>query len=225
MTERILWLNAGGTIVSEPYINGNIKAPPHDVDTLPLPECERLLHAAMEKLGVLSCVDGFACHGYDWAYDRQHINKDSKEFTDADIAAIADLIQHTPHRLVLITHGTDCMNKNAGRLQTTLRELGVTDKTVLFTGAMVPLIMDPNYGFDALGNLDYAFGAIDSAPSGVHIVGRDAHTLRLGLHDPRKVHKAKDLSGSDLQLTFYDPDKGSYSRNYPRDHSTGGRGH
>lgn len=88
------------------------------------------------------------------------LKKDSLEFTDADRALLAERVQQTLANKILIIHGTDTMTLSASALSE------VTDKTVVFTGAMQPARMLHS---DAPFNLGFALGALQCLPAGVYL--------------------------------------------------------
>jgi L-asparaginase len=96
--------------------------------------------------------------------------KDSLALTDDDRAAIVAAAQASPHRHIVITHGTDTMPQTAAALRV------VTGKTIVITGAMQPAAFRET---DAVFNLGAAVVAAQIMPPGVYIVmnGRvfDAH--------------------------------------------------
>ena len=86
--------------------------------------------------------------------------KDSLELTDADRAEIARRIAEAPETRVVITHGTDTMTDTAKALA------GITDKTIVLTGALSPARFAET---DAPFNLGRAFATAQVAPPGVYI--------------------------------------------------------
>ncbi len=88
------------------------------------------------------------------------IKKDSLEITDEDRDKIFDHVnaEGCPH--ILITHGTDTMIDTAQRLQ------GISDKTIVLTGAMQPARFRKT---DAIFNIGYAIAAAQHLPVGVYL--------------------------------------------------------
>ncbi|WP_462327247.1 asparaginase domain-containing protein [Desulfobaculum sp.] len=87
--------------------------------------------------------------------------KDSLHMVDADRQSILESIRRCPEDKVIVTHGTDTMPETAAVVGQ-----AITDKTVVFVGAMVP------YSFvnsDALFNLGCAFTAVQVLPRGSYI--------------------------------------------------------
>ncbi|GAB5561530.1 MAG: asparaginase domain-containing protein [Synoicihabitans sp.] len=88
------------------------------------------------------------------------LRKDSLEVTEADRALIRERVEAAPESHILITHGTDTMADTAKAL------LGITGKTIVFTGSMLPARFRQN---DALFNVGCAVGGLQSLPPGVYI--------------------------------------------------------
>ncbi len=88
--------------------------------------------------------------------------KDSLEMDDHDRQVIVDACRECAEEIVIVTHGTDTMTKTAAVVAAARLE-----KTIVFTGAMVPYAVN---GSDALFNLGGAFAAAQSCPPGVYIV-------------------------------------------------------
>lgn len=91
---------------------------------------------------------------------REVCRKDSLELTDQDRQELKRTILELNADKVLVTHGTDTMVDSAMSLGS------ISDKTIVFTGAMRPArFMDT----DALFNVGVAIGALQSNQSGVFI--------------------------------------------------------
>jgi L-asparaginase len=86
---------------------------------------------------------------------------DSLEMTDSDRQFILEECRKAPERRIVITHGTDTMEETAHVLGT-----GLTDKTVVLTGAIVPYKFGSS---DGLFNLGSALAFAQSLPPGVYI--------------------------------------------------------
>jgi L-asparaginase len=87
---------------------------------------------------------------------------DSLEMTDVDRELIARNCREVPERHIVITHGTDTMVDTARVLA---RE--VEGKTIVLTGAMIPIAFGSS---DGLFNLGGALTAVQILPPGVHVV-------------------------------------------------------
>ena len=71
---------------------------------------------------------------------------DSLDMTDADRKLILDRSVATPETRIVITHGTDSMEQTAAVLGR-----GITGKTIVLTGAMVPYTFGSSDGMFNLG--------------------------------------------------------------------------
>lgn len=89
---------------------------------------------------------------------------DSLEMTDDDRGVIAHNIAGSPHRQILVTHGTDTMVDTARYLAG--REL--VGKTVVLTGAMIPYVVGTSS--DGFFNLGSAVSFAQALPPGVYVV-------------------------------------------------------
>ena len=192
MNDRILLIRSGGTIDSEPYADAS--QPPAMVDTLH--GAESLIMQTVNGLPGHALVDHFT-----WgSRGEDRFVKDSQKFDEEDISLLADIIRNDPRRHFILTHGTDAMAKNARLLQQALAGSG---KTVIFTGAMVPLSMSKtDQPSDGVAALAYTLEHIREQPAGVYVAGRDATTRRMSLFDPQRAEKNRDLSLKDLAFTL-----------------------
>jgi len=86
---------------------------------------------------------------------------DSLEMSEGDRAAIARNCRDVPETCIVITHGTDTMVATAEVLA---RE--VPDKTIVLTGAMIPIAFGSS---DGLFNLGGALVGAQVLPPGVYI--------------------------------------------------------
>ena len=90
------------------------------------------------------------------------IGKDSLEMTQEDRAYLTQTIQKSPYTKILIIHGTDTMELSAEYISRHIQ-----DKTILFTGAMVPFSLDAT---EASANVGFALGALSQLQQkGVYI--------------------------------------------------------
>ena len=92
---------------------------------------------------------------------------DSLDMTDADRARIVAACAASPEDRIVITHGTDTMVETA-----TAVAQGVTGKTVVLTGAMVPYAFGSS---DGLFNLGSALSFAEVLPPGVYIAMNGQH--------------------------------------------------
>lgn len=88
------------------------------------------------------------------------MRKDSLDLTDEDRAIISKAITNCPQDRILVTHGTDTMVKSANALGE------LSDKTVVFTGAMQPAALRQT---DAIFNIGFAASAALLLPPGAYI--------------------------------------------------------
>ena len=86
---------------------------------------------------------------------------DSLKMTNKDRAEIAQNCADSKSRHVVVTHGTDSMRKTAEVVSK--KNL---DKTIVFTGAMIPYKFGSS---DGLFNLGCALAFVQSLPMGVYI--------------------------------------------------------
>ena len=87
--------------------------------------------------------------------------KDSLEMTDADRAHVVQAVNDSPHRKIIITHGTDTMPETARALLS-----GASGKTIVLTGALAPAIFRDS---DAMFNVGCALAAVQCCDEGVYI--------------------------------------------------------
>ena len=87
---------------------------------------------------------------------------DSLEMTDADRALIANNCKDAPESFIVITHGTDTMVDTARVLAEQ-----VPEKTIVLTGAMIPIAFGSS---DGLFNLGGAITAVQVLPPGVYVI-------------------------------------------------------
>lgn len=86
---------------------------------------------------------------------------DSLEMTATDRDMIARNCRDVPERHIVITHGTDTMVETARVLANS-----VPDKTIVLTGAMIPIAFGSS---DGLFNLGGSLTAVQVLPPGVYI--------------------------------------------------------
>lgn len=105
------------------------------------------------------------------------MRKDSLELNDADRAVIRARVEASDSKHVLVTHGTDTMRETARALA------GISDKTIVLTGALAPARFKES---DAVFNLGFAFACVQLLPPGVHIA------MNGSVFDPFHVRKNRD---------------------------------
>jgi L-asparaginase len=92
---------------------------------------------------------------------------DSLEMTDADRGLIVRHCAQSDESRIVVTHGTDTMVETAAALAR-----GVTGKTVVLTGAMIPYAFGSS---DGLFNLGSALSFAQVLPSGIYIAMNGQH--------------------------------------------------
>ena len=102
------------------------------------------------------------------------MKKDSLYITDDDRELIRRLIEKSPERHFLITHGTDTMVETARFL------MDSPGKVIALTGALTPARFKDT---DAVFNIGCAVGALHSLPEGAWVV------MNGKVWDPRQVSK------------------------------------
>ena len=96
---------------------------------------------------------------------------DSLEMTDADRDLIVRNCQQCDESCIVITHGTDTMVETAAALAAALPR-GVTGKTIVLTGAMIPYAFGSS---DGLFNLGSALSFVQVLPPGVYLAMNGQH--------------------------------------------------
>ena len=86
---------------------------------------------------------------------------DSLEMTDQDRVKIVTHCNNCPEKQIVITHGTDTMAQTAAILAAK-----VPDKTIVLTGAMIPIKFGSS---DGLFNVGSALAFAQTLPAGVYI--------------------------------------------------------
>ncbi len=86
---------------------------------------------------------------------------DSLEMTDEDRDLIVHQCNNCDETQIIITHGTDTMAETAKVLAKK-----ITDKTIILTGAMIPIKFGSS---DGLFNLGSALAFAQSLPAGVYV--------------------------------------------------------
>jgi len=92
---------------------------------------------------------------------------DSLDMTDADRELIVTNCRQCEESRIIITHGTDAMVETAAALAR-----GVTDKTIVLTGAMIPYAFGSS---DGLFNLGSALSFAQVLPPGVYLAMNGKH--------------------------------------------------
>ncbi|XP_071515373.1 L-asparaginase 1-like [Panulirus ornatus] len=92
--------------------------------------------------------------------------KDSMDITDEDRSALAERVTGATQGKVVVTHGTDTLLHTSTYLANILRAHGVTNKTIVFTGAHTP---ERFRDTDADFNVGVALGGVQAAAHGVWV--------------------------------------------------------
>jgi L-asparaginase len=92
---------------------------------------------------------------------------DSLDMTDADRQVIVRNCAQCDESLIVITHGTDTLVETAAAIAA-----GVTGKTIVLTGAMIPYAFGSS---DGLFNLGSALSFVQVLPPGVYIAMNGQH--------------------------------------------------
>ncbi len=103
---------------------------------------------------------------------------DSLEMTEGDRLIIAENCKDVPETEIVITHGTDTMVQTAATLAREVR-----GKTIVLTGAMIPIAFGSS---DGLFNLGGALSVVQVLPPGVYIA------MNGRVFDWNRVRKNKD---------------------------------
>ena len=100
------------------------------------------------------------------------LRKDSLDLGEEDRHLILDRVRNSPHRLILITHGTDT------KIETARILAPAKDKVIVLTGSMAPARFRNT---DAIFNIGCAIGAVQTLPGGVYLAmnGKIFHPERV----------------------------------------------
>ncbi len=93
------------------------------------------------------------------------VYKDSLEMSNSDREIIYNHIKCAKYNRVIVIHGTDTMDITAKYIDDRLKSDSIK-KSIVLTGAMVPLSIDP---IDATSNLSFAIASIPHTDKGVYI--------------------------------------------------------
>ncbi|MCS7079166.1 MAG: asparaginase [Chloracidobacterium sp.] len=121
---------------------------------------ERTGTLVFSRTHLFDMLDQARCYLADIAIEPVML-KDSLDMTEADRMLICAAAQRAPEARLIVTHGTDTMTETARCLAE-----HITDKTVVFVGAMIPYSFG---GSDALFNLGFALASARLLPPGVYI--------------------------------------------------------
>jgi len=93
--------------------------------------------------------------------------KDSRHITEKDLIKLLKTVEESPHKRIIITHGTYTMPDTARYLQGNLQR---KDQTIILTGSMAPMkgaaVAAPS---DGPFNLGYSMSEVQSLPEGIYV--------------------------------------------------------
>ncbi len=92
---------------------------------------------------------------------------DSLEMTDTERNIILESCESCPETQIVINHGTDTMVKTAKLLASKIK-----DKTIVLTGAMIPIVFGSS---DGLFNIGSALAYAQSLPHGIYVAMNGRH--------------------------------------------------
>ncbi len=113
------------------------------------------------------------------------MRKDSLELTDDDRDIIHKAIQDARSKNIIVTHGTDTMAVTARHVS------NIADKTIVFTGSMLPAT---HRATDAVFNVGFAIAASRLLSNGTYLA------MNGQVFDPNNVVKDRDASLFKSQL-------------------------
>ena len=99
-----------------------------------------------------------------WMSNLNYINiigKDSLDFTNEDRELLLETIKNSTCDKIVIIHGTDTIDLSSKYIAK-----HINNKSILFTGSMVPFSIE---NIEATANLSFALGAIQFIENGVYI--------------------------------------------------------
>ncbi len=90
--------------------------------------------------------------------------KDSRDLTKSDIKKICETVEKSPHKRIIITHGTYAVPDTARFLEANLKN---KDKVIILTGSIIPLVgFSPS---DAPFNLGFSIAKSQELPNGIYV--------------------------------------------------------
>jgi len=90
--------------------------------------------------------------------------KDSRNITKSDMMKICETIEKSPHRKIIITHGTYTMPDTARFIRANMKK---KNKVIIFVGSMIPLVgFSPS---DAPFSLGFAIAKSQELADGIYI--------------------------------------------------------
>ncbi len=123
-----------------------------------------------ERSIIPSFMDGLKSYDYKFEYATICM-KDSRAITDSDREKIIETIEKSPHKKILITHGTYTVPDTARFLKANLKS---TDKAIVLTASMIPILgFSPS---DGPYNLGYSVAKLQDMRSGIYVC-MNSHTF------------------------------------------------
>ena len=104
------------------------------------------------------------------------------DITEADRQVIAEQVAASPHRCVIVTHGTDTMAATARVVADALAE-AEAEHTVVFVGSLAPARFKAS---DAEFNVGFASAAVQTLPPGAYVA------MNGRVFDPYHVRKDRE---------------------------------
>ena len=153
----IKFVLTGGTIDS--YYDGSI-------DTV-VPHKNSVIPKYLKSLNLYEKIDF-----------EQVCMKDSRGLNQNDLKNILKAVQSSSHKKIIITHGTYTLSTTSRYLKAKLKS---HDKTIIFTGAMIPLEGFTNS--DALFNLGFSIAEVQRLPPGIYVC------MNGNIFDPDEIMK------------------------------------
>lgn len=114
---------------------------------------------------------------------------DSLEMRTEDREIIAHNCRRSPHKHILITHGTDTIVETAAFLA----QAEISDKTIVLTGAMVPYAFGTSS--DGFFNLGSALAFAQTLPHGVYVAMNGRYFLWSAVKKNRKTGNFEENHG------------------------------
>jgi L-asparaginase len=112
---------------------------------------------------------------------------DSLDMTDSDRNKVVDQCLRCREKKIIITHGTDTMAQTAQVLAKRIK-----NKTVVLTGAMIPIAFGSS---DGLFNLGSALAFVQSLPSGVYVAMNGQYFHHDNVRKNKKTGVFEKLTG------------------------------
>jgi L-asparaginase len=90
--------------------------------------------------------------------------KDSRDLSKSDVKKILEIIENSPHKRIIIAHGTYTMPDTARYLEANIKN---KDKVIILTGSMIPLVgFSPS---DAPFSLGYSIAKSQELSNGIYV--------------------------------------------------------